>query len=157
MNLISHNTNKNKCMQLFFSEYSAQSLPALAIAYVQKNPREKDKERNSLGYAAFSFQLLISILLLFTLVFSSYSIGAHKKTKLPKTLTDFNLSLVIPSVASIILIFCMIAGNILFYVSYFDKNKKDDNQFNNLVTGFQSTIFLYVGAIILAGPCLLGI
>ena len=141
---------------VFFGIVGAVTIigPALAIAYVQKDPSEKDKERNSLGYAAFSFQVLISILLLFTLVFSSYTIGSDKTTRLPK---HFNLSLVLGSIISIIIILCMIAGNILFYVSYFDKNKKDDKQFDNLTTGFQSTIFVYVGAILLAMitiPCL---
>ena len=131
--------------------------PALAIAYLQKPPTTEDK-KVALGYTALGFQVVISILLVLPLVFLSHGLMTDKTVKLPKKINLSHLMTALTIGVILIPFFCMIIGNILFYVSYFDKTKKDDKQFDNLVTGFQSTIFLYVGAImlgIITIPCIL--
>lgn len=120
----------------------------LAIAYLQKPDNDKNRESHkTLGIAALTFQLVLSILILVTLgsmfiPFVTTKSGRNKKFQMHSSLSFVMLIGMISAITMI----CTVIGNIMFYISYFDKTK-NDKQFNNIATGFQATVPLYVGAI----------
>ena len=114
--------------------------------------RQKKAGSKSVDNAALAFQVVMSVLLLYTI---------RPISQVYMTSNNVNITMiplfVIVALLSVVIYLCTIVANVLFYIFYFDKTLQQDKNYQNLVTGFQSTMFLIAPAMfgmVVTLPCI---